>query len=126
MAAPPPSQPTLILVGDSTLDNILWVPSPSSCIASQLRATGFNVLNYAADGFTTDDVLNGGKPLLSRAARARVGDALPGWGADGDAAAESDFKPLELVEKLAGKAGTMGELWCCQLEATTSDTSWVT
>jgi hypothetical protein len=58
-----PIQPTLVLLGDSTLDNILWVPTPSSCIAFQLRAMGFNVVNYAADGFTTSDVLNGGKFL---------------------------------------------------------------
>jgi hypothetical protein len=108
MTAPPPPTPTLVLLGDSTLDNILWVPSPSSCLASQLRAAGFSVFNYAADGFTTDDVLNGGKPLLSRAARERAGDALPGWGAERDAAAEGVFEPLKHVEELAGKAGTMG------------------
>ena len=102
MAAP--IQPTLVLLGDSTLDNILWVPTPSSCIAFQLRAMGFNVVNYAADGFTTSDVLNGGNPLLSRSVRERAGDSLPGWGAERDECAQGPFEPLKHVEILARKS----------------------
>ena len=99
-----PVQPTLVLLGDSTLDNVLWVPSPSSCIAFQLRAMGFNVVNYAADGFTTTDVLHGGNPLLSRSVRERVGDALPGWSADGNDCSRELFEPLKHVEVLVRKS----------------------
>ena len=109
MASPSP-QPTLVLLGDSTLDNILWVPTPSSCIAFQLRSMGFNVVNCAADGFTTDDVLNGGKALLSCAARERAGDALPGWVAGRDAASQDTFEPLKHVEDLARKSGESGSM----------------
>ena len=105
MAAAPP-QPTLVLLGDSTLDNILWVPHPSSCVASLLRATGFNVLNYAADGFTTDDVLNGGKPILSSAARERAGDALP----QTEESSRGVFEPLKHIEDLARKSGGSGSM----------------
>lgn len=104
------TQPTLVLIGDSTLDNVLWVTSPSSCIACQLRAAGFNVLNYAADGFTSDDVLNGGKPLLSRAARESAGDSLPGWGTDAEESSLMLFEPLKHVEDLVRKSGGNGSM----------------
>lgn len=66
---------------------------------------GFNVINCAADGFTTDDVLNGGKAILSCAARARAGDALPGQDA-----VKGEFEPLKYIEDLARKSGESGSM----------------
>jgi atypical dual specificity phosphatase len=71
---------TLALLGDSTLDNITWVYGEGEkCVAQHLRdASCFRgVLNFAADGFTTGDVLHGGDAVLSASARARVGEPFP-------------------------------------------------
>ncbi len=56
----------IALIGDSTLDNIVWVQDPQHCISFTLKKLlkDFTVVNLAADGFTTDEVLNGG--LLGR------------------------------------------------------------
>ncbi|WP_420421966.1 hypothetical protein [Simkania sp.] len=53
--------PTIHLVGDSTLDNRIWVPKPEDAVEGKLRALGTHkVVNHAYDGFTTEDVLDGG------------------------------------------------------------------
>jgi hypothetical protein len=66
---------------------------------------GFNVINCAADGFTTNDVLNGGKALLSCTARERAGDALPG-----QVAGQDTYEPLKHVEDLAHESGESGSM----------------
>ena len=70
----------VVLIGDSTIDNIVWVSSPDECVTEILKTrlgAAHNVVNYAADGFTTTDVLTGGSPRISRSARAAAGDPLP-------------------------------------------------
>lgn len=49
------------LVGDSTLDNLIWVSKPADSVEGKLKALGgTQVINHAYDGFTTEDVLEGG------------------------------------------------------------------
>ena len=56
--------PTIHLLGDSTLDNRIWVPKAKDAIPAQLKALcqedDYKVINHAYDGFTTEDVLSGG------------------------------------------------------------------
>ena len=53
--------PTIHLLGDSTLDNRIWVSSAKEAIEGQLKSTSkAKIVNHAYDGFTTEDVLNGG------------------------------------------------------------------
>lgn len=56
------------LIGDSSLDNILWVEAGQS-ISKQLHAVDVAVCNLAADGFTTADVLHGSRSVISSSAR---------------------------------------------------------
>lgn len=74
-------QVRLGLVGDSTLDNIVWVPEPGDCTTFILRSILGSersvVHNFAADGFRSDEVLFGGNAVLSRAARRAAGDPFP-------------------------------------------------
>ncbi|MEM8727247.1 MAG: hypothetical protein AAGE99_00825 [Chlamydiota bacterium] len=56
----------VFLVGDSTLDNIYWLGADAKkdCIQGQLTeqlGSDFEVINESYDGFTTENVLNGGK-----------------------------------------------------------------
>lgn len=57
------------LVGDSTLDNLFWLSNDKGkqpgevCIEGKLKVAlgdSYTVVNHAWDGFTTDDVLQGG------------------------------------------------------------------
>ena len=79
------------LLGDSTFDNIVWVNNMEDCVPVKIKqvllsrttknddadADGVMVLNYAADGFTSSDVLHGAPPAISWHARIRVGDPFP-------------------------------------------------
>jgi hypothetical protein len=82
----------LVLLGDSTLDNLVWVSSYDQCIASLLRAKKYKVINYSADGFTTSDMLKGCKPNISMARRHKDGDSFPSGSAN--------FKPLDHTDAL--------------------------
>lgn len=64
----------IALIGDSTLDNLLWV-GDDPCIAEQLaaRVSGSAVANLAADGYTTSDTLNGSERVISVGMRGRLG-----------------------------------------------------
>eukprot|EP00004_Rigifila_ramosa_P006705 TRINITY_DN1762_c0_g1_i2.p1 TRINITY_DN1762_c0_g1~~TRINITY_DN1762_c0_g1_i2.p1 ORF type:complete len:310 (-),score=43.90 TRINITY_DN1762_c0_g1_i2:55-882(-) len=81
-------------LGDSTLDNCVWV-APGEAVPDQLRmALGPQalVVNWAADAFTTTDLLRGAFPRVSGRRRLQVGDPFP--------TGESLFAPLELLEAL--------------------------
>ena len=72
----------LVLVGDSTLDNLLWIHdrNPAHCVTGHLQTLlgpGVRVVNLAADGFTSSDVLVGGDAVLSRSVRREAGDPFP-------------------------------------------------
>ena len=83
------------LMGDSTLDNLIWVGTVENSVIGQLRKKlqGSTVTNYAADGFTSSDVLNGAVPALSQAYWRKVGEPFPVSGGE-------PLKPLECVARL--------------------------
>ena len=104
----------VVLLGDSTLDNLIWVGDRvQECVVGELRArlaartpqqqhgaaAGSRVTSFAADGFTTADVLHGAEPVLSRAAWARVGEPFPLSAPDGGAA----LRPLACLAELHGR-----------------------
>lgn len=62
-----PSQHTLVLIGDSTLDNIVWVNSHDKCTKAKLQKMfpEMAIKNFAADGFTSSEVIGGGVPTIS-------------------------------------------------------------
>lgn len=97
------SKHRIVLLGDSTLDNVVWVAheEDSMCLSShlQLLLTSSEIVNWAADGFTSDDVLNGGSADISRSAREAYGDPFP---------TANPFSPLQLLEHDEGK-GEGGE-----------------
>ena len=91
--------PIIALLGDSTLDNVVWVESPADSIRDQLLALlppSSQVLNLAADGFTTSHMLEGAYPSISFAAREEAGDPFPPMAEDGT------FKPLEALADEVG------------------------
>jgi len=110
-------------VGDSTLDNLIWQTKGAdgnfvlgdSCIG-KLRASlpcGSTVTNYAADGFTSANVLDGAVPFLSREAWRRHSEPFPVTESvvstsKGDARVDSlragTFRPLDAIEALHKKA----------------------
>jgi len=55
------------MMGDSTLDNIVWVDEYENCIKCQLEQAlpDTQIINYAADGFTSQDMLSGRIPIIS-------------------------------------------------------------
>ena len=63
----PMNMNTLLLVGDSTLDNVVWVGRYENCIKYKLQSLnpGYTVLNYAADGYTSNEVVGGGLPEIA-------------------------------------------------------------
>lgn len=68
----------VVLVGDSTLDNVVWVHHDGGLsVTDHLKSRGFTVVNFAADGFTSGQVLEGGAATISKKARAEVGDPFP-------------------------------------------------
>ena len=78
----------LVTMGDSTLDNLIWMDKDPmtqqfpvhDCVIGQLRKQlppHSTVTNLAADGFTSSNVLHGAAPMLSRAAWARSNEPFP-------------------------------------------------
>lgn len=65
------------LIGDSTLDNVVWVSDRTASVTGNLEKLSIRVVNLAADGFTTSDVLHGAEPVLCRAKREETGDPFP-------------------------------------------------
>eukprot|EP00455_Lapot_gusevi_P022079 TRINITY_DN2300_c0_g1_i4.p1 TRINITY_DN2300_c0_g1~~TRINITY_DN2300_c0_g1_i4.p1 ORF type:complete len:337 (-),score=89.92 TRINITY_DN2300_c0_g1_i4:208-1119(-) len=71
----------IALIGDSTIDNIVWVGNQQDTVVGQLQSLlpdSARIAHLAADGFTTRDVLRGRFPMISFRARAQVGDPFPG------------------------------------------------
>lgn len=87
----------IALVGDSTLDNVLWVSGAGSQSISQQVTTavgdGGAVMNLAADGYTSGDTLHGNQRVISVGMRARLGDPIR-FDEDGI------FRPLNQIKKL--------------------------
>lgn len=90
------------LVGDSTIDNIVWVREQPDTVCGRLlgklKGHGIDaaVHNFAADGFTTHDVLSGAPPSISYRTRLQVGDPFVGVSNVG-----SPFAPLVHLEATA-------------------------
>ena len=84
----------LFLVGDSTIDNLVWVDKKEDCIHSKLieRLPEFEITNFSADGFTSQNVLDGACPNISRSQRRKIGDPFPD---------EDHFAPLVYLESTA-------------------------
>jgi hypothetical protein len=82
----------IVLLGDSTLDNLVWVSSYDQCIASLLRGKKYKVINFSADGFTTTDMLKGCVPSISMGRRHKDGDSFPSGSAS--------FRPLDHTDAL--------------------------
>lgn len=102
----------LVLLGDSTLDNVLWVqeaaqPASVAACLQQALGAGTPLHNLAADGYTTRDVLEGGEAVLSRAMRRAQGDPFPATARPGSSPAF--FAPLEALAALpdGGKSATL-------------------
>jgi len=110
----------VVLLGDSTLDNLIWVGDRvQECVVGELRArlaartpqqqhgaaAGSRVTSFAADGFTTADVLHGAEPVLSRAAWARVGEPFPLSAPDDGAGKLTRWilRPLACLAELHGR-----------------------
>ena len=90
-----------VLLGDSTLDNLVWAdPSVSSQLVAAAGGAA-RIVNLAADGFTTSDVLFGGSAVLSRAARRAAGDPFP----ESATAPPPFFAPLDALDAVPGLAG---------------------
>jgi len=95
----------IVFIGDSTLDNIVWLQDDDcygreKSIKEQLEElTSGKVTNYAADGFTSKNVLKGLYPSISYGTRQRTGDPYPEF-----ESAEYNFKfnPLVHLKKLEG------------------------
>lgn len=82
------------LLGDSTLDNVLWVGS-EPCIPELLAAAvPCAVRNLAADGFNSTDALQGSAQVISAGLRKDVGDPVP-FGTD------RVFRPLDRLAELS-------------------------
>jgi len=58
---------------------VVWVDSKQDSIPYKLaeKLASYFIVNYAADGFTSGDVLNGAYPSISFAARHAAGDPFP-------------------------------------------------
>lgn len=82
------------LIGDSTLDNILWVED-DPCVPEQLAAAlpCAAVCNLAADGFNSTNALRGHTCVISSGTRKTVGDPV-------DFSADGVFRPLEKLAEL--------------------------
>jgi len=83
------------LLGDSTLDNVLWIQdgrSVSELLTAALPSGA--VCNLAADGFNSADLLRGSEVVLSEGLRESIGDPVP-WSED------STFRPLVQLAALS-------------------------
>lgn len=96
---------SIVLLGDSTLDNVVWIAHEAGALSvpEHLRAlTSARIHNFAADGFTSADVLNGANAVISRSARAAVGDPFPTLRGGPPA---PFFAPLDALDALNSSAG---------------------
>ena len=90
---------SVVLLGDSTLDNVVWTSSPKHSVPVRLDALlkerdgNAKVVNLAADAFTSKDVLHGAVPFVSYEARKKAGDPFPG-------ALGEVFQPLKVLRQL--------------------------
>lgn len=87
----------VLLLGDSTIDNDVWVREGKS-VGTLLRerlGSDVKITNYAADGYTSADVLEGRVPSISYAARKKKGDPFP-------VKNREVFQPFEHAAKLKG------------------------
>ena len=85
----------VVFIGDSTIDNLIWVKNQKYSVAHYVKeqlSADWKVTNYAADGFTTSDVLNGAFPSISIQQRTKTGDPFP--------LQNGIFSPLEQLEEL--------------------------
>ena len=92
----------VVLLGDSTLDNVVWISNPQTSVTNYLHryvTTNIHpqshISNYAADGFTSGDVLHGGKAAISYRARINAGDPFPDC-----IASDFTFRPLTALHDL--------------------------
>ena len=95
--------PRVVLLGDSTLDNVVWVDRPADAVPPTLRrlldqhVPGATVTNLAADGFTSTDVLRGAPAAISHRAREVAGDPFS------TASPTETFYPLTELKAMALK-----------------------
>merc|ERR1712196_271495 len=82
----------MVMLGDSTLDNVVWVKDYNESVPFLVRAHGIHVINFAADGFTTDDVLTGEVPSISKGKRAQCDDPFPNE--------TGKFCPFDWIDKM--------------------------
>lgn len=93
-------RPHVVLIGDSTLDNVVWVDQATDAVPPTLQrlleqsAPGATVTNLAADGFTSADVLRGAPTAISYHARELAGDPFP------TASPMETFHPLAELKKM--------------------------
>lgn len=83
----------IALIGDSTLDNVIWIqdePSIAELLATNVPCA---VKNLAADGFNSTDALNGSRTVISVGLREKIGDSVP-FDSDGT------FRPLTQLVSL--------------------------
>ena len=90
-AAAPAAAVHVATIGDSTIDNLIWMDKDArglfkvgDSVVGRLRAAlggggaaAGVVTNFAADGFTSSNVLHGALPMLSSAAWRKVGEPFP-------------------------------------------------
>jgi len=80
-------------VGDSTLDNIIWI-GDAPCISEQLSSSlPCAVSNLAADGFNSMDAVNGSRTVISVGLRREAGDPV-------EFSEDGVFRPLERLKAL--------------------------
>jgi hypothetical protein len=103
--------PTIACIGDSTIDNIVWTRAKEASVCFQLEhqlhltsSERHRVINLAADGFTSSDVLHGAAPLISFRYRAAAHDPFPVAETFESAASGTNgipvFKPLDALRTL--------------------------
>jgi lysophospholipase L1-like esterase len=107
-AAAAPSSIHVALIGDSTIDNVVWVEAASESVTEMLKrellavghggddaAATATVTNLAADGFTSADCLHGAPAFISASRRAEAGDPFP------VARIDESFAPLRHLASLS-------------------------
>lgn len=69
----------LVLLGDSTIDNLIWVDTFENSISSLLRKNlpELKITNLAAYGFSATDILSGCFPYNSYYERSQTLDKYP-------------------------------------------------
>uniref|UniRef100_A0A7S3Z9A9 SGNH hydrolase-type esterase domain-containing protein n=1 Tax=Lotharella globosa TaxID=91324 RepID=A0A7S3Z9A9_9EUKA len=88
----------VLLLGDSTIDNVAWVKGEGKSVCAHLRSMlgeDVKVTNYAADGFNTHHMLHGAMPSISWSARIAEKDPFPLTHCD-------TFYPLKQAQGLQG------------------------